>query len=160
MPQHEDQQSREQLWKEIIIDHNQFPRCHGRVENPSHEGRGENPFCGDRVNLQIKLDDEGCISDIGFEATGCAISLSSASLLSANVAGKNRDQAIGIFNSVRDLLTKGDEQKPDDLKPHDLGELEALALVRKYPARVKCASLVWHVLKNALEDGQDVATTE
>jgi nitrogen fixation NifU-like protein len=155
MLEQKDQESMEQIWKDVIIDHNQFPRRHGRIGNASHEGRGENPFCGDRVSIQLKLDAEGLISDIGFEATGCAISLSSASLLSANIAGKNQHEAIDLFKSVRELLTSTERGSS-----HDLGELEALALVRKYPARVKCASLAWHVLKNVLEGDEQVATTE
>ncbi len=150
-----DHANREQGWKEVIIDHNQFPRRHRRIENPSHEGHGENPFCGDRVCLQLQVDEQGIISDIGFEATGCAISLSSASLLTTNLAGKHTVAATHLFAGVHDLLTgnEGADQQ-------DLGELEALALIRRYPARVKCATLAWHVLKNALKGAQQVATTE
>jgi nitrogen fixation NifU-like protein len=142
----------EQNWKETIIDHGQFPRRHGPIESASHQGKGENPFCGDRVSLQLAVEN-GVISDIGFEATGCAISLSSASLLAANLAGKSTSEAQVLFESVHGLLIGN---KPSI----DLGELEALALVTRYPARVKCASLVWHVLKNALADDKETASTE
>ena len=145
-------EEQEQEWKETIIDHGQFPRRHGRIESASHQGKGENPFCGDRVSLQLTLED-GIISDIGFEATGCAISLSSASLLAANLVGKSAVEAITLFESVHGLLTGNKTQT-------DLGELEALALVTRYPARVKCASLVWHVLRNSLEGDMETASTE
>lgn len=145
----------DQVWKDVIIDHNQFPRRHGRLDSFSHEGHGENPFCGDRVSLQIQIDSNGVIADIGFEATGCAISLSSASLLSENLAGKHVDEAMRLFSVVHDLLTR--ENTGDQT---DLGELRALALVRRYPARVKCATLVWHVLKNALKGEKATASTE
>ena len=148
-------ESSESQWKDIIVDHSQFPRCHGRLENASHEGHGENPFCGDRVHLQMLIDENGMVEKVMFEATGCAISLASASLLSANLAGKDSDQASELFQGVHAMLTGKTEQPGNDL-----GELEALMLVKQYPARVKCASLVWHVMKNALLGTQDVATTE
>jgi nitrogen fixation NifU-like protein len=146
---------KEQIWKEVIIDHGQFPRRHGRIENYSHQGEGENPFCGDRVSLQILVNEAGVIKDIAYEATGCAISLSSGSLLTASLAGKSLVQAQQIFRSVHGLLTGNPVTEGEDL-----GELEALNLVRRYPARVKCASLVWHVLRNALDGDTDTATTE
>ena len=142
-------------WKDIIVDHSQFPRRHGRLQDVSHEGQGENPFCGDRVHLQMLIDDNGRVNDVRFEATGCAISLASASLLSENLAGKSIEQARALFKSVHQMLT-GEPGKPGQ----ELGELEALALVRQYPARVKCASLVWHVMKNALSGAREVTTTE
>jgi nitrogen fixation NifU-like protein len=145
-------EAQEQLWKDTIIDHGQFPRKHGRIEAASHQGKGENPFCGDRVSLQLKLKD-GVIADVGFEATGCAISLSSASLLADNLLGKSASEAQALFESVHSLLTGNQSQS-------DLGELEALALVTRYPARVKCASLVWHVLRNALQGEEATASTE
>lgn len=146
---------KEQSWKDVIIDHGQFPRRHGRIENCSHQGEGENPFCGDRVSLQFLVDESGVIKDIAYEATGCAISLSSGSLLTSSLAGKSLIQARQTFKSVHDLLIGN----PVD-EEEDLGELEALNLVRSYPARVKCASLVWHVLRYALDGDTDTATTE
>ena len=151
----QDQAATEQYWKEVIIDHSQFPRHHGRLENASHEGRGENPFCGDRVRLQLLIDTDNIISDIRFEATGCAISLSSASLLAASLTGKSRDEALGLFSSVHALLAGQPETGQTGL-----GELEALALIRRYPARLKCASLAWHVFNNVMHGEKNVTSTE
>jgi nitrogen fixation NifU-like protein len=145
----------ESLWKEVIVDHSQFPRRHGRIDTPSHQGIGENPFCGDRVSLQLQIDDAGRIRDAAFEATGCAISLASASLLTDKLVGRTVMQAGQLFDAVHQRLT-GDMPDPGD----GLGELEALVLVRRYPSRVKCATLCWHVLKSALEGVTGVASTE
>ncbi len=149
---HEDLQSN---WRDIIIDHSQFPRRHGQLERPSHEGHGENPFCGDRVRLQLELDASGVITDVKFEATGCAISLASASLLSSHLLRKDVQQAQLMFTSVHELLTgKLDPPQPG------MGELEALGLIRQYPLRIKCATLAWHVMRHALQRSSEVVTTE
>jgi nitrogen fixation NifU-like protein len=144
-----------QAWKDVIIDHNQFPRGHHKLENPSHTGQGENPFCGDRVSLQFKTDRDGVIQEAGFEATGCAISLSSASLLTASLKGRTIPEAEALFTTIHKLLTAAEADIDDDL-----GELAALALVHRYPARIKCASLAWHVLHGALQGEAEVVTTE
>ena len=147
-------ESKEQEWKDVIIDHNQFPRRHGTLTSISHEARGENPFCGDKVSLQLQVNG-GTIVDVAFEATGCAISLSSASILVDNLAGKSIEEADELFHTVHELLTV-----PLEESRGDLGEIEALTLIKRYPARVKCATLAWHVLRNALDGGGKVATTE
>ena len=142
-------------WRDIIIDHSQFPRRHGKLAHPSHEGHGENPFCGDRIHLQMEIDASGVIAAVKFEASGCAISLASASLLSSNLLRKDVQQAQLLFTSVHDLLTgKLDPPQPD------MGELEALGLIRQYPSRVQCATLAWHVMRTALQGSSAVVTTE
>ena len=145
----------ESRWKDVIVDHSQFPRRHGRLENPTHQGQGENPFCGDRVTLQLQVDDAGLITDSRFEATGCAISLASGSLLMEKLVGKSVSEAQQLFTVVHKLLA-GDAAPLEGA----LGELEALKLVRQYPSRVKCATLCWHVLNGALRGDEEVATTE
>jgi nitrogen fixation NifU-like protein len=142
-------------WKDVIIDHSQFPRRHGRLERASHEGHGENPVCGDRVHLQLLIDDSGLITDAGFEATGCAMSVASASLLSDNLLNRSIAQAEELFQAVHALLTGN-----PDAPATGLGELEALSLVKQYPSRVKCATLCWHVMRGALSGRQEMATTE
>lgn len=147
--------ARERAWRDVIVDHSQFPRRHGRLEHASHEGEGENPFCGDRVKLQLLLDDRGKITDVRFEATGCAISMASASILASHLVSNNARGAEELFRKVHTLLT-GEPGAVSDLDE----ELEALQLVRRYPARVKCATLAWHVMRNALGGIHGVATTE
>lgn len=142
-------------WQDVIVDHSQFPRHHGRIECPSHRAEGENPLCGDRVRLYLDIDDHGTITEARFEATGCAISLASASLLTASVRGKSREQAMALFEQAHDMITSGNavaELASD--------EVEALRLVSRFPLRVKCASLSWHTLREALAGGAGPVSTE
>jgi nitrogen fixation protein NifU and related proteins len=132
------------LYRDVILDHNRRPRNFGGLEPADASVEGFNPMCGDRLTLRLKLN-EGTISDIRFEGQGCAISTASASLMTEAVKGKSRDEALQLFDRVHRLLT-------DDAAPSDeLGKLAALSGVREYPARVKCASLCWHTLASALK---------
>ena len=147
---------RMQRFSEIIIEHSQFPRHHGVLDNPTHEGRGENPFCGDRVKLQLVVSDDGLIERAAVESVGCAISIASASLLASHLQGLGTDAAEALFEKVRGIITDGIGESGDA----GLGELAALGFARQYPSRVKCATLAWHVLKHALEGDDSVASTE
>lgn len=147
---------RMQRYSEIIIEHSQFPRHHGTLDQPTHQGQGENPFCGDRIKLQLTVDDKGKIEQAGFESVGCAISTASASLLASHLQGLSLNQARQLFEQVRAAITGGDNAELDE----QLGELAALAFAGRYPSRVKCATLAWHVLKHALDGDESVATTE
>jgi nitrogen fixation NifU-like protein len=133
------------LYRDVILDHNRKPRNFGPLEPADASVEGFNPMCGDRLTLRLRMADN-TISDIRFEGQGCAISTASASLMTEAVKGKTRDQALHLFDSVHDLLT-------DDAAPtgEELGKLAALSGVREYPARVKCASLCWHTLASALK---------
>jgi len=147
---------RMQRYSDIIIEHSQFPRHHGSIEDPTHEGHGDNPFCGDRVRLQFSVDDAGIIEKAAIESVGCAISTASASLLASHLQGLSLMQAEQLFEQVRGLITGGPGEDSDE----QLGELAALAFAGRYPSRVKCATLPWHVLKHALSQDDSVATTE
>lgn len=147
---------RMQRYSEIIIEHSQFPRHHGSIENPTHEGHGENPFCGDRVKLQFLVNHRGVIEQAAVESVGCAISTASASLLATHLHGLSLAQAEALFESIHTAITSAAEEDRDD----ELGELAALAMAGRYPSRVKCATLVWHVLKHALAGDGVVASTE
>jgi nitrogen fixation NifU-like protein len=149
---------RMQRYSEIIIEHSQFPRHHGTIENPSHEGHGENPFCGDRIKLQFQLNDTGIIETAAVESVGCAISIASASLLATHLHGLSLQQAEELFDQIRALITGGPDA--DEEIDEQLGELAALAFAGRYPSRVKCATLPWHVLKHALAQDDSVASTE
>jgi nitrogen fixation protein NifU and related proteins len=145
------------LYRDVILDHNRQPRNFGGLEPADASIEGFNPMCGDRLTLRLRLADDK-ISDIRFEGQGCAISTASASLMTEAVKGKSRAEALRLFERVHELLT-------DDAAPSDeLGKLAALSGVRAYPARVKCASLCWHTLASALRstDPQSLAavTTE
>lgn len=147
---------RMQRYSDIIIEHSQFPRNHGSIENPTHQGQGENPFCGDRIKLQFSVNGAGIIEQAVIECAGCAISTASASLLASHLSGLNLQQAEELFDKVRTAITEG----PDDERDEQLGELAALAFAGRYPSRVKCATLSWHVLKHALAQDDSVASTE
>jgi nitrogen fixation NifU-like protein len=132
------------LYRDVILDHNRQPRNFGVLEPADASVEGFNPMCGDRLTLRLRLSGDK-ISDIRFEGQGCAISTASASLMTEAVKGKTRSEALQLFDRVHRLLT-------DDAAPQadTLGKLAALSGVREYPARVKCASLCWHTLASAL----------
>ena len=135
------------LYRDVILDHNRQPRNFGDLEAADASVEGFNPMCGDRLTLKLKMADDK-ISDIRFEGQGCAISTASASLMTEAVKGKSRDEALQLFHRVHQLLTD------DSAGDHEsLGKLAALSGVREYPARVKCASLCWHTLSTALQSG-------
>ncbi|MGD9021512.1 MAG: SUF system NifU family Fe-S cluster assembly protein [Lysobacterales bacterium] len=147
---------RMQRYSEVIIEHSQFPRHHGRLDDPTHQGQGENPFCGDRVTVQLAVNSDGVIEQARAESVGCAISIASASLLATHLQGLSIEQAGALFEQVRGIITDGSDESEDE----ELGELAALGFARHYPSRVKCATLAWHVLKHALDEDESVATTE
>ncbi len=132
------------LYRDVILDHNRRPRNFGGLEPADASVEGFNPMCGDRLTVRLRLADD-TISDIRFEGQGCAISTASASLMTEAVKGKTRAEALQLFDRVHQLLTD-DAAQPDD----ELGKLAALSGVREFPARVKCASLCWHTLASAL----------
>jgi len=133
------------LYRDVILDHNRQPRNFGALEPADASVEGFNPMCGDHLTLCLRLNQD-TISDIRFEGQGCAISTASASLMTEAVKGKSRGEALKLFERVHQLLT-------DDAAPpaEELGKLAALSGVREYPARVKCASLCWHTLASALK---------
>jgi nitrogen fixation protein NifU and related proteins len=132
------------LYRDVILDHNRRPRNFGPLEPADASAEGMNPLCGDRLTLRLNLAADK-IEEIRFEGQGCAISTASASLMTEAVKGKTAAQALELFDRVHRLLT--DDAAP----PDDLGKLAALSGVREYPARVKCASLCWHTLASALK---------
>jgi nitrogen fixation NifU-like protein len=132
------------LYRDVILDHNRRPRNFGGLEPADASVEGFNPMCGDRLTVRVKFDGEK-IGDIRFEGQGCAISTASASMMTEAVKGKTRADALQLFDRVHELLTD-DAAPPAD----GLGKLAALSGVRAYPARVKCASLCWHTLASAL----------
>jgi nitrogen fixation protein NifU and related proteins len=136
------------LYRDVILDHNRRPRNFGGLEPADASVEGFNPLCGDRLTVRLQMRDDK-ISDIRFEGQGCAISTASASLMTEAVKGKTRADALRLFDRVHQLLT-------DDGAPpaEELGKLAALSGVREYPARVKCASLCWHTLASALKSAQ------
>jgi len=143
-----------ELYRDVILDHNRHPRNFGPLEGASHHAEGNNPLCGDRLCLTLRLKGDR-IEDIRFEGSGCAISTASASLMTEAVKGKDRSSVRQLFERVHALLTQLDGA-PDPA----LGKLAALSGVREFPARVKCASLCWHTLNAALASSAATVSTE
>ena len=141
----------QELYRQVILDHNRNPRNFGALADATRVVAGVNPLCGDKMTLYVKLGD-GKIEDIRFQGTGCAISVASSSLMTERVKGLPVGAALQLFAKVHDLLTGSSEQEP----AADLEKLAALGGVREFPSRVKCASLGWHALKSAVAD--DTAT--
>jgi nitrogen fixation NifU-like protein len=141
------------LYQELIVDHNRSPRNRRAMPAPSRSARGWNPLCGDRVTVHVLLEGD-VVKDVSFEGDGCAISTASASMMTQSVKGKSLDEARAIFERFHRMLAG----EPDGAG--DLGRLEAFAGVRRYPARVKCATLAWHTLKAAIEGGGAEVSTE
>lgn len=143
----------QQLYQQVILDHNKNPRNYGKLDGASHSAEGLNPLCGDQINVELMIDN-GVITGITFSGSGCAISKSSASIMTTILKGKTIAEAEDIFAQFHDLVTVDggfDEEA--------LGKLAVFAGVREFPARVKCASLAWHTLHAALR-GEAMITTE
>src|SRR5438105_15443351 len=130
------------LYQEVILDHNKNPSNFKKIENPDKKAEGYNPLCGDKINVYLKLDDNK-INDISFEGSGCAISKSSASMMTTVLKGKTIEEAERIFEKFHNLVTSkiGAEQDTEGL-----GKLAVFSGVRDCTIRVKCASLAWHTI--------------
>jgi len=147
-----------ELYQETILDHSKHPKNFGKLEDATHHAEGYNPLCGDRVEVFVALDGER-LKDIRFIGQGCAISTASASLMTETLKGKTLDEALALFEVLHELVT-GREHHGRSGEP-DLGKLAVLEGVKQYPLRVKCATLPWHALKNAMTGKtEDVAVTE
>lgn len=144
------------LYQQIIIEHNRSPRHYKKLGAPNRSAQGDNPLCGDKITLEVQLDGE-VIKDIGFQGSGCAISQASASLMTSAVYGKTKSEAEALFHEVRTMLTSAPNAP---VASGRLGKLAALAGVRQFPVRVKCASLPWHTLRAALQAVAAPVTTE
>lgn len=141
------------LYQETIIDHSKRPRNKGALERPTHSAEGYNPLCGDRVTVQLKIEN-GRVAAVGFQGVGCAISTASASLMTDAIKGKTAEEAERTFEKFHSLLT---EERPPTA---DLGKLAVFSGVREYPMRVKCATLAWHTLRAALKGEHQPVSTE
>jgi nitrogen fixation NifU-like protein len=141
------------LYQEVILDHNRRPRNFHVIAN-ARKADGYNPLCGDRITVYVRIEDD-VIGDIGFEGSGCAISKASASLMTEAIKGKSIAQANTILQQFHQMITAAPEAPIDDL-----GKLTVLAGVRRFPIRVKCASLAWHTLAAAVHARDQVVSTE
>ena len=142
-----------ELYQDIILDHNKRPRHYGVLEGHTHTAEGYNPLCGDKINIYLKLDGDR-IEDVRFEAAACAICKASASMMTEELQGKTLAEASQADHRINEILSTDTEV---DIVLD--GEYAALAGVRKFPARIKCATLPWHTYEAALK-GEAKAVTE
>jgi nitrogen fixation NifU-like protein len=145
-----------QLYQEVILDHNKSPRNFRKCDTCNHQSEGYNPLCGDHLWIYIDLENDR-IKDISFQGNGCAISKSSASLMTSILKGKTKKEAEELFNVFHQVVTS---KIGDEIDLSGLGKLAVFSGVRDYPARVKCASLAWHTMLNALKEKENLITTE
>ena len=135
----------DELYRELILDHYRNPRNRGPLESPAVVAEGYNPLCGDEVELRLNVEGD-VISDVSFTGRGCSISQASGSMLTEAVKGKTVAQARALIALFTRMMTD-----PDFVSEEDVGDLEALQGVAKYPVRVKCATLAWHALQDGLD---------
>ncbi|UCG86284.1 MAG: SUF system NifU family Fe-S cluster assembly protein [Gemmatimonadota bacterium] len=145
-----------ELYQQTILDHNRNPRNFRVIKDADRSAHGDNPLCGDKIRVYVKLKND-VIEDVSFDGSGCAISQSSASLMTTAVMGKSVAEADQLFAKFHAMVTAGAEQAADR---KELGKLAAFAGVREFPARVKCANLAWHTLHAALESRTEPVSTE
>ncbi|MBI5447222.1 MAG: SUF system NifU family Fe-S cluster assembly protein [Gammaproteobacteria bacterium] len=138
-----------ELYQEVIIDHNKCPRNFCKLSGHSHYAEGLNPLCGDRISLYLDIQQDK-IERVSFEGSGCAISTASASLMTEMLKGKDVEEAKKLFSVFHALLTGQEASDEGD----DIGKLQVLAGVKEYPARVKCATLAWHALMDAMSGAE------
>lgn len=136
-----------QLYQSVILDHNKNPRNFHQLEGADRMAEGYNPLCGDRLKVWIRLNGD-IIEEVSFEGTGCAISTASASLMTTAVKGKRLADVDQLFAQFHRMITG---QWDPESETRALGKLAVFSGVSQFPTRVKCASLSWHALKNALE---------
>lgn len=141
-----------ELYQELIFDHNRNPRNFHALDDATHRADGHNPLCGDQLTVYVRMADE-LVDEVSFIGHGCAISKASASLMTEAVRGRTVDEVEALFRDIHAMLTEAHPER-------DLGKLEVLSGVREFPARVKCATLAWHTLHNAITQARETARTE
>jgi nitrogen fixation protein NifU and related proteins len=144
-----------ELYQQVILDHNKKPRNFRKLETANHTAEGYNPLCGDHLTVYMNLEDD-CVTDVGFEGSGCAISKASASMMTQAVKGKSKEQAETLFKQFHSMVTGELDEENEE---NTLGNLKIFAGVREFPVRVKCATLPWHTMHAALNK-QDQTSTE
>jgi nitrogen fixation NifU-like protein len=144
-----------ELYQQVILDHNKSPKNFRKIENATKEIEGYNPLCGDHIMLYLLMDGD-VIKDISFTGSGCAISKASTSMMTAAMKGKTIEEAEKLFDNFHALVS-GDD---NDVDMNALGSLKVFEGVKEFPARVKCAILAWHTLHAALEGQEEMVSTE
>ena len=142
----------EELYREVILDHYRNPRNKGHLDEPEATAEGVNPLCGDEISIELNFDGD-LVTDVAVIGQGCSISQSSASMMTEAIKGKSRTEIEDLVAKFRQMMSidESDDLGLDPERPGSvLGDLEALQGVRQYPVRIKCASLSWNTLLEAL----------
>ncbi len=149
-----------ELYQEIILDHGKNPRNLRKTKNFNKDAKGHNPLCGDNVHVYLKLDEKKKVEDISFEGSGCAISMASASIMTDLVRGKEEEEVKEIVNDFFSMIKEKNALDTKLLKNDEKTKLMSLSGVKKFPMRVKCATLSWHTLTTAIEKNQNEINIE
>ena len=149
-----------ELYQEIILDHGKNPRNLRKTENFNKDAKGHNPLCGDKVHVFLKLNENKKIEDISFEGSGCAISMASASIMTDLVRDKEEKEAKDLIKDFLDMIKEKPEIVTKSLSEDEKTKLMSLSGVKKYPMRVKCATLSWHTLTSAIDNTQQEINSE
>ena len=148
------------LYQEIILDHGKNPRNLRKTENFNKDAKGHNPLCGDKVHVFLKIDENKNISDISFEGSGCAISMASASIMTDLMKEKKEKEVKELVEDFLQMIKESPEMKTKIINENEKTKLMSLSGVKKYPMRVKCATLAWHTLTSAMSNSQEETNTE
>ena len=143
-----------ELYQQVILDHNKKPRNFRKLETANHSAEGFNPLCGDQLTVYLNLEDDA-VQEIAFEGSGCAISKAAASMMTQAVKGKSKQEAEKLFTEFHRMVTG---ELDEEVEANNLGNLKIFAGVRDFPVRVKCASLPWHTMHAALNNTELVST--
>ena len=149
-----------ELYQEIILEHGKNPRNLGKTENFNKDAKGNNPLCGDNVHVYLKLNDQRKVEDISFEGSGCAISMASASIMTELMKDKKNPEVKEILNDFLDMIKQSPELKSQLIKEDEKTKLMSLSGVKRYPMRVKCATIAWHALASAMNYKKDENNSE
>ena len=146
----------EDLYREIILDHYRSPRNRGELPPPARHAEGHNPLCGDEITVYLDVEGDGAdavVNDVKVSGQGCSISQSSASMMSAAIKGKSVAEVRALVRKFEDMvgIDKDDDDGAEAVPDVALGDLEALQGVAKFPVRIKCATLAWYTLTEALD---------
>jgi len=149
-----------QLYQDIILEHGKSPRNLGKCEGYSHEAKGYNPLCGDRVHVYLKLDTGKKVENLTFEGDGCAISLASASIMTELVKGRSVNDVKEIMNAFLNMIKNTSEIKSNHLDDDQKTKIMSLSGVKQFPMRVKCDTLSRHTLNSAMDGKKEEVNTE
>jgi nitrogen fixation protein NifU and related proteins len=149
-----------QLYQDIILEHGKTPRNFGKCENHTHEAKGYNPLCGDKIHIFLNINKEKKVENLTFEGSGCAISIASSSIMTELVKGKSLDSAKKIMFDFLDMIKNTQKINSKELDEDQKTKIMSLSGVKNYPMRVKCATLAWHTLSSAIEKKRKEINTE